>query len=102
VGFRVVPDKTNEVTIPSSVSPKETVVGHGKSYLVREIVTGWVVFTTLMHLLHRAFVILKVPGVDRERDAILQIQSMQLGRFRTPGTDMRRVIPQGGTGDFSW
>lgn len=83
----------SKVTIPSLVSPEEMVVGHRKSYLVREIVTGGVVFTTLMHLLHWIFVILIVPGVDKERDAILQIQSMRLERFPTP--DMRRVLPQG-------
>lgn len=92
----------NEVTVPSLVSPKETVVGHGKSYLVREIVTGGVVFTLLMHLFHWTFVILKVPGVDKERDAILQTQSRQLERVQTPDTDMRRVTPQGApTWNFS-
>lgn len=91
------------MTVPSLVSPKETVVGHGKSYLIRKIVTGGVVFTTLMHLLHWTFVILVVPEVDKEKDAVMQIQLMQLQRVHTPDTNIRRVIPQGvPTGEFSW
>lgn len=99
----MVPSKINQVTVPCSVSPKEMVVGHEKSYLVREIVTGRVVFTMLTHLLHGIFVMLRVPGGDRERDAVLQMQLMQLERFHTRDTNMRRVIPQDApTGDFSW
>lgn len=76
-------------TFKSSVSPKEAVVGQGKSYLVRKIVTGRVVFTALVHLLHWTFIILKVPGVDKDRDATLQFQSMQLETVHTPDTDMK-------------
>lgn len=55
-----------KIIIPALVSPKETVVGHGKSYLFRQIVTGRVAFTTLTHLLHWAFVILRVPFIHVE------------------------------------
>lgn len=82
--FRVVLSQMNKVIIPSLVSPKEMVVGHEKSYLVRQIITRRVAFTTLMHLLHWGFVMHKVPGVDKEKDAVLRIQSMELERFHSP------------------
>lgn len=90
-----VPSQMSGETSLSSVSPKESVVGQGKSHLVREIVTGWVAFTALVHLLHRTFIILKVPGVDKDRDAILQFQPMQLETVHTADTDMKEVILQG-------
>lgn len=89
-----VPSQTSEETFPSSVSPKEAVVGQGKSYLVREIVTGGIVFTALMHLLHWAFIVLEVPGVDKDRDAVLQTQPMRLETVPTPDTDTKEVILQ--------
>lgn len=60
--------------------------------MVREEVTGRVVLTALVHLLQRTFIILKVPGVDR--DAILQFQPMYLETVHTPDTDMKEVILQ--------
>lgn len=89
-----------KIIIPALVSPKETVVGHGKSYLVRQIVTGRVAFTTLTHLLHWAFVILRVPGVNKEKNAVLHIQSVGLERFHTQ--TLRGVTPQSAlAGDIS-